>query len=223
MLENEIVRNALGIVASYAYIAVIILLAKLFERFGKEASRKFVHIMLANWWFIAMFFFTNAFTASFVPLTFVVINYLSYKKDIIKVMERDDNEKEGLGTVYYAISLFVLTIFSWGIMNKPGLGLCGVLVMGYGDGLAGIIGRAIKSPGFRIGDTKKTVAGSLTMLIVSFAIFGAFLFFLSGTPFWYVKAAVLAILATIIEAVSIKGTDNLTVPILMTLLIAMMA
>ena len=49
-------------------------------------------------------------------ITFVVINYLSYKKNIIKVMERD--EQDGLGTVYYAVALLILAIVSFGILKQ---------------------------------------------------------------------------------------------------------
>ena len=98
----------IGIIVSYLYIGMIIVIAKKFEKRGKEASRKFIHIMLGNWWFIAMCFFTNVWSAIFVPITFVIINYISYKRDLIKVMERD--EQDGLGTVYYAIALLVLVI-----------------------------------------------------------------------------------------------------------------
>ena len=90
-----------------------------------------------------MYYFTNVWFAAFVPLTFVIINYLSYKKGIIKVMERD--KQDGLGTVYYAISLLILTIISFGIFKKPSLGLIPTLVMAYGDGLAAVIGKLIKS------------------------------------------------------------------------------
>ena len=113
--------NWLGIVVSYLYIALVIIGAKIFEKKGREASRKFIHIMLGNWWFIAMYFFTNVWFAAFVPATFIIINYLSFKKNIIKVMERD--EQDGFGTVYYAVSLLILVIVSFGIYDMPSLGL----------------------------------------------------------------------------------------------------
>ena len=112
----------MGILVSYLYIALVIIGAKAFEKKGKESSRKFIHIMLGNWWFIAMYYFTNVWFAAFVPATFVIINYLSYKKDIIKVMEREEEKKDGYGTVYYALSLLILIILTF-IINKPELGL----------------------------------------------------------------------------------------------------
>lgn len=204
-------QNLLGIVLSYIFIAAIIILAKFFEKFGEETSRKFIHIMLANWYFIAMYFFTNWICACIVPLSFIIINYISYKKNLIQVMER--NKQDGLGTVYYAMSLFIISIFTFGILKKPELGLCPILILGYGDGFASIIGKKIKSFEYKIGSTTKTIAGSLTMLIISFILLAIYLCTI-GTSLWIIKALILSIVITIVEAISIKGTDNLTVPIL---------
>lgn len=214
-------KNVLGIVFSYVFVAVIIVAAKFFEKAGKEASRKFIHIMLCNWWFLAMYFFDNVIYASIVPLTFVVINYISYKKNLISVMERDEQDKDGLGTVYYALSLFILSIFTFGIIKRPEIGLCSILIMGYGDGLAAIIGRSVKSIPYKIGKTKKTLAGSCTMLFISFVIVAIFLASVNA-DLWMLKAVLLAISVTILEAVSIKGTDNITVPVFACLLLTTM-
>ena len=204
--------NLWGIIVSYVYIVLVIVGAKLFERLGKEASRKFIHIMLGNWWIIAMIFFDNVIWAAFVPATFVIINYISYKKNIIAVMERDDNNEEGLGTVYYALSLLILSIITFGVINKPELGLIPVLVMAYADGLAAIFGKKIKSKKINIGKTQKSVAGSLTMFIVSFVLIAGFLAHI-GIVMWPLYAIIMSLFITIIELISVKGLDNITVPI----------
>ena len=50
--------NILGMILSIIYIGAVIggsgLVAK---KYSNEASRKFIHILLGNWWLIAMFFF----------------------------------------------------------------------------------------------------------------------------------------------------------------------
>lgn len=204
-------NNLLGIVASYVAIAIVILSAKFFEKAGEETSRKYIHIMLSNWWFMAMYFFDNVICAAIVPASFVIINYLSYKKDLIKVMERQ--KEDGLGTVYYAISLFLISIITFGITKRPEIGLASILIMGYGDGLAAVIGKSIKSYEYSVKGTKKSVAGSITMLFITGIILSAF-FVSAGASYWLLKAIVLSIVLTIVEAVSVKGTDNLTVPIL---------
>lgn len=208
--------NWLGILISYIYISLVIVGAKIFEKKGKEVSRKFIHIMLGNWWFIAMFFFTNVWFAIFVPATFVIINYLSYKKNIIKIMERD--AQDGLGTVYYAVTLLILVIVSFGIFKNPLLGLIPNLVMAYGDGFAAIVGKTAKSKRYKLGDSKKSFAGSLTMFIISLMLIGGYLMFVNSNIFWNnahwpLISIMIAFVVTAIEAVSSKGTDNLTVPL----------
>ena len=209
-------NNFIGILVSYVYIALVIIGAKIFKKKGKEASRKFIHIMLGNWWFIAMYYFTNVWFAAFVPATFVVINYISYKKDLIKVMERD--VQDGLGTVYYAISLLILVIVSFGMYKEPSLGLIPNLVMAYGDGLAGLLGRMIKSKRYKLSDTKKSVAGSITMFVISTLLIGGYLLYWHkeifwSTPHWPLVAVLIGFAITAIEAISEKGTDNITVPL----------
>lgn len=103
----------------------------------KKASRKYIHITLSFWWVIALAFFDNIWFAIIPPITFVILNYISVKKDLIKVMEREEEKKDGQGTVYYALSLLILIILTF-IINKPELGLVGVFTMGFGDGFVAI-------------------------------------------------------------------------------------
>ena len=77
-------RNIFGLVVSFLFIGIVIVSAKLFEKAGKEASRKYIHIVLSNWWIIAMVFFDSPYWAMIGPIVFVFINYASYKFNIIK-------------------------------------------------------------------------------------------------------------------------------------------
>ena len=152
----------------------------------------------------------------FSKLTDSEFNYISYKKDIIKVMERD--QQDGLGTVYYATSLLILVIVSFGIYRMPSLGLIPNLVMAYGDGLAALFGKAIKSKKYKLGDSKKSTAGSITMFVISTILIGGYLAFWHqvefwATPHWPLVSALIGFAITAIEAISVKGTDNITVPL----------
>ena len=217
-------KNALGLFISVVFIGTVILTAKLFEKIGKEASRKFIHIMLSNWWIIAMIFFDNMWWASVLPAAFVVINYISLKKDVIKVMERtdEDENKDSFGTVYYAISLLILSLITFSpIVNNPLIGLCGILVMGYGDGLAAVIGKAVKSKQFKIGSSTKSIVGCLTMFLITLVVMAAYFGYMR-TDYWILKSIVVAGLMTMVECVSVKGTDNITVPLVTSLLAFLM-
>lgn len=216
-------NNIFGLIVSTVFIGIILLSARLFEKAGKEASRKFIHIMLSNWWIIAMVFFDSPWIAAILPAAFVVINYASYKMDIIKVMERNDGEenKESLGTVYYAISLLVLALVTFGPVQNPLIGLCGIAVMGYGDGLAAVIGQSVKSKEYKIGNSTKTLAGSATMFLVTLLIIAGFMQY-SSAEYVAIKSILIAGIMTVVEAVSIKGTDNITVPLLTSLMTFLM-
>ena len=211
-------RNLFGLIISFVFIGIVLISSKLFEKSGKEASRKYIHIVLSNWWIIAMVFFTTPVWAMIGPIVFVFVNFASYKFNLIKSMEREETEKESLGTVYYALTLLILSILMFGpLVNYKGIwgpiiGLAGVAVMGYGDALAAIVGKSVKSPSYKILTTTKTLAGSAAMFATTFIIISGFLAY-CGIANWFFKALLISVVDTILEAVSIKGTDNLTVPL----------
>ena len=210
-------NNVLGIIISFVYIAVLMFAAKYFEKFDKEASRKFIHILLANWWLIIMAFCDNIIPALIPPIAFVIINFISYKSNVIKVMERNEEDKDGLGTVYYAISLIPLVILSFGLTDNRLIGLIGLFIMAYGDGFASLVGKSVESKSYTIFGTKKTIAGSLAMFVTAFIIsLAVFAYVNSGL--YILKALIIAIVATILEAISAKGTDNITVPVIVSVI-----
>lgn len=207
-------KNLIGIVVISVYIALVLIASKFLEKKGEEASRKFVHIMLSNIWFLYLIFIDSLAWAWILPALFVIINSLSYKFKIFKSIEREEND--GFGTVYYAISILLISIFTYKSGN-PLIGLPGILVMGYGDGFAAIIGKKVKSKQYKIGKSTKSVAGSITMLVVSLVIC-MIIFGILNIDYFWIKAIGVAVFATVLEAVSVKGLDNITVPIVVTIL-----
>ncbi|KAF5089410.1 Phytol kinase [anaerobic digester metagenome] len=209
-MEN-IWNSILGIVVSFIYVFGVIFLAKFLERFGKEASRKAVHILVCNWWLLAMVFFDSPLWAAVVPACFVILNYLSYRFQIFSSMERGAG-KGDLGTVYYAISLLLLALITFGPLNNPVVGGVGILIMGYGDGLAAVVGTRWPKWPYQILGSEKTLSGSLTMLGASFLV-TTLLLAATGQPQVLIPAITLALLATVLEAATPLGLDNLTVPL----------
>ena len=118
---------------SFSFIFIVIGIAAFIK--DKELSRKFIHILVGNWVFLLPLF-DSYLHALIVPFLFVIINTLSYRFNIIKAMEREDDSK---GTIYYSVSLFILVFLSY-LFNQPMLTYIGVLTMAYGDGLAAILG-----------------------------------------------------------------------------------
>ncbi len=206
------------ILSSYGLIALIIILSTLLNKkgvMGSEGSRKFIHIGVANWYFLALIFIEdpNDFWWLIIPpISFVVLNYISYKKQLISSMERDG--KGNMGTVYYPIALLVVLILSFRVFNNSYLGLMGVMIMGYGDGLAAVIGSKYGKKDIGNG---KTLLGVLTMFVVSLITATTIVMILDGIAYLWI-GLIIALIATLIEYITPKGLDNLSVPIVSTLL-----
>lgn len=201
--------NVLGLILSFVLIFIIIGIATVFQKngvLGDEGARKFIHIGVSNWWILAMLFFDNIIWASIAPVVFILLNYVSFKMNLIKAMERSG--KGTLGTVYFPISLLILVIVTF-LIEQPFIGAIGILILGYGDGLAAVIGKKYGKHKLMFG---KSVEGTITMfvtsLIVSFSLLVIF------TPRYVWLAVLIALFATVVEVVTPKGLDNLSVPLL---------
>jgi phytol kinase len=205
-------RDVLGLILSFGYVFLIIGLSKPLEKVGKETSRKFVHVMVSNWWIIAMIFFDSPRYAVIAPAVFVVLNALSYRFNLFSSMERREGRGD-LGTVYYAITLVVLSLLTFRNGMAPYIGGIGILIMGWGDGFAAIVGK-------RYGTRKVTIFGAIRSLQGSIAMFGVsfvvcFVILSIYDPTQALLASVtIAAGATLAEALTPLGFDNLTVPLL---------
>ncbi len=200
------------LLSSYAFIGLMIGLSTMLSNkniIGDEGSRKLIHIGVSNWYFIALIFMRDPKDIWFTiipPLSFIILNYISYRTNLIKSMERSG--KGNLGTVYYPISLFVLVLATFLMIENPYIGLLGVMIMGYGDGLAAVIGKKYGKKDIGNG---KSLIGVVTMFVVSFIVASLIIGFTEGIGFIWI-AIVIALVASLIEYLTPKGLDNLSVP-----------
>lgn len=212
-------NNILGLVLSFIFVFVVIGLSTLLQKLNvlkEEGARKFIHIGVSNWWFFVIFMFDNIWWAIIAPIVFIVLNYLSYRYNLIKSMER--NGDGNLGTVYFPISLLILTILAFTFLN-PYISGIGILVLGYGDGLAAVIGKMIPSKKL-FGN--KSLSGTLTMFIASFIVIVLYTLLATNinliVDFLMIKILVISLAAAVIELFTPNGLDNLSIPILVSLL-----
>ncbi|HHY36901.1 MAG TPA: phosphatidate cytidylyltransferase [Firmicutes bacterium] len=207
--------NVLGLLASYGFVFGILLLGEGIRkvwRLSPEFTRKFVHIGVGNWYILALLFFTNKVFALIPPLTFIVLNYASYRWKIFKAMELP--ERGNLGTVYFPISLSILVWLTWD--TAPYLGGVGIMAMTWGDGFAAIVGQNWGRRVYSVFGNRKSIEGSLAMFFFSFLAIALFLNAFSPLPFAtaVLQAILLAGVAAGVEALSGAGLDNILVPLL---------
>ena len=133
----------------------------------EEISRKFIHIALSNIWIIYCLFIDLLWVACILPAAFIVINSLSYKFKIFKTMEREEND--GFGTVYYAISILLVTIFSY-LQKQSNDRNDRNAYYGIWRWVCCYFGKKVKSKEYKILGTTKSIAGSATMFVFSLVI-----------------------------------------------------
>ena len=202
-------KIVLGYIFTDSYLLLILLgttiLRKKFQ-YKEETTRKIIHIMVGFSWFIMVYFFKTSIHLIIPPLTFIFINYLSYKKGLIKSMERTKNKTKG--TIYYALSFTILATITY---LKPSFlpyyGLS-VLTMALGDGIAPFISFNFK---FKIGNTKKTFTGSTGIFAIAIIISILFnKYFL--LDFTFLNYILIGLSASILELIGGRY-DNLTLPL----------
>ena len=214
--------DALGILLSVLLIGACLSLSFVVVKFGRkrlgearsEVARKIVHIGVSNWFFI----YAHVFESDVWPIvglaSFAVINMVLNLSGGLSKLMAQDSTKRNWGLVQYPVSIILLIL-----IKKAGFGDivafgCAVLGMGYGDGLASLVGRHVRSPKLWK-DSRKTVAGSVTMAVVTFAVV-----LLVKTGYGnadastvLLSAAACSVAATLVEAVTPLGLDNISVPL----------
>jgi phytol kinase len=212
-------KDCLGIVASYAFVCALIAVSTLLVRRGalKPAeARKVIHIGVSHWWLLAMFMIDDPWVASIGPFSFIFINALALRFRLLPVMDRDAGARNW-GTVYFPISILVLVNLCWRQVLPLWVGAIAVLVLGWGDGCAALVGGRVRGPGMRIWRARKTLEGSAAMLAASFAVILVLTLLFNPRFSGLLSAAGAAILVaaavTVVELVTPLGIDNLTIPL----------
>lgn len=198
----------MALLYSYLFVFAVIGMSALLRKLGflgDEGSRKLIHIGVGNWIILAYVLFDNVLIALIGPASFIVLNYLSYRYHWIDAMERHDDRSGSLGTVYYAISLFLVVLLDYLIEGTWAYSMLPILVMAYGDGMSAIVGMTFSSKPLL---NNKSVYGTITMFVVSLIVG-----FILLHSVWLI--VVVAIVATLVELLSPRGYDNLSVPLIL--------
>lgn len=119
--------------------------------------------------------------------------------------------RKTFGVFYYALSILLLVGIFWPL-GLPQFAVIGVLVMTWGDGMAALVGKRWGRHRYTVWGSGRSLEGSLAMAIASYGVTVAVLW-----PFgWWswVVALPVALVASILEASSPGGTDNLSVPLI---------
>ena len=205
---------SLQIAPAAVWVGLIIVIAWVVYRFTDseaEIIRKIVHIGMGNVILIAWWLDIPAYVGITASVFASLITLLSYKFPILPGI--NSVGRQSLGTFFYAVSIGVLMGIFW-YLHQPQYAVLGIMIMAWGDGLAALIGKRFGKHKYIVFGSQKSWEGSLTVTLSSYFICVTLLFIVQGN-IWqtWIISLIVALIATILEAFSFLGIDNLTVPI----------
>ncbi len=215
-LEPEWIRHqlfAIGAVAGWlTLVGSMALLVRQRWPNQPEWSRKVVHIGTGPVLLIAWGLEIDRRVALPAAGLITLLAALNHRIRVLPAIE--DVDRRSYGTIAYGATIVLLLLLWW--PAQPAAVAAGVLVMAYGDGLAGLIGPLWPSPRWQVLGQKRSLLGTTTMALASLValVLVRHLALASGATAPDLGAlATMALLATALEQVAWLGLDNLSVPL----------
>ena len=141
-------------------------------------------------------------------LAFVL--YLSFRYEVLDAVEDDG---PSLGPTLWPVACALL--LTWFPGERSFIAVTAVLGAGIGDALAGVAGRRLGTRRFRTYGSRRSMEGTFALFAAAGATMAPALV-VFGELGWHQAVAFSLIAATVaasVEAISLRGTDNLTVPL----------
>ena len=193
------------------YIVFIFLISKLFKNFypnNQELLRKIIHIGMGPLIPLAKLLDIEQSAAQCFAGGISILIVVNYIYKLFPIIE--DIDRKSFGTFFYCFSLLILISLFW--EEDPLALTTGFFIMTFGDGLAGLIGKNFKSKSWEIFNQKKSILGTTTMFFISLLVV-SILGNTNNIDFNYYYFGI-ALIATLLEQISIIGIDNFSVPII---------
>ncbi|AMK14664.1 diacylglycerol/polyprenol kinase family protein [Methanobrevibacter olleyae] len=215
MLWTDIIT----LIIVYLYVVIIFLLAEKVLKTKAEVSRKFVHIMIGNMIFAMPFFSDSSIAFWFITLPVTIALFFLTDYSPVTIHNSITESGHALGLFFYAgIWSILLLIFPILIdSNLLWIVAMAIVPLVYGDGFAALVGGKWGTLKYHIFGGEKTLIGSLAMFVVTavlsvfvWVIYSAVGYNIPELNVWYIL--IISAIATVAEAISYGGIDNLTVP-----------
>ena len=192
------------------YLFSIFLISIVFKKYNedsKEIVRKIIHIGIGPLIPIAQFLKINQNSALIFTGIVSLMVFINYTYKLFPTIE--DVERKSYGTLFYCLSLFILIYLFWD--KDPYALISGFLIMSFGDGLAGLIGKSFNSKSWYFFKQKKSLFGTMTMFLTSLIV--VCLIGYTQQNSLNLNYFAIAFFATLLEQFSVLGIDNFIVPI----------
>ncbi|NTW56427.1 MAG: phosphatidate cytidylyltransferase [Chlorobiaceae bacterium] len=213
-------HNALVALLTFFYVfSVPPLMDYLVTNHGlpRDISRKITHICAGSVIIFLPLFVDGHWSQYLNVAIFAVWTLLLVQKGLfaaeddqaVKTMTRTGDKRELLkGTLYFVIVAMICGTLYYKRLE----GVLAMAILGWGDGLAPVIGTRFGKMKYHI-LSDKSIEGSLAFFVGSVAAGLFFVKLILPESFDPLQIVVVSLIATIVEGVSPKEVDNLTIPL----------
>lgn len=210
LIKNDLLASVL----IFSILFIIFFIGKIiYKRFDVELSRKFVHIFSSLFALSFPFIISNHLTLLFLSIFFSIFIFIFkfYKNKDSLLKSVVDIDRKTIGEILFPMSIYLVFIFS----KEYYFYLISLLVLALSDALAAIIGKKYGKIKIPIEQDFKTLEGSLTFFIITFLAVKIPLILFSNFHLLNIIliSFIIAILITMLELISIYGTDNIFIPL----------
>lgn len=210
LIKNDLLASVL----IFSVLFIIFFIGKIiYKRFDVELSRKFVHIFSSLFALSFPFIISNHLTLLFLSIFFSIFIFIFkfYKNKDSLLKSVVDIDRKTIGEILFPMSIYLVFIFS----KEYYFYLISLLVLALSDALAAIIGKKYGKIKIPIEQDFKTLEGSLIFFIMTFLSIKIPLILFSNFHLLNIIliSFIIAILITMLELISIYGTDNIFIPL----------
>ncbi len=214
MIQNDLV----GVAIVYIYVAIMLIVTEKALHKYPSISRKVLHIMVGNVAFLLPIFQTREVMVFLAAGPFIIFTFLMSPHTPIKsIRGKTSAAGHSMGLVYYSITWTVLAYVFFDNMVVIAIG---ILAMSYGDGFASIIGSKFGKRKYNFFGDEKSYIGSFSMFVFTLiTMIVAVLFYeISLTFQHFMFLSLIALVGAVIEGITPRGFDNLSVPFVISFL-----
>lgn len=207
--------DLLGLSIAGGSALVVIALAELWRRWGNpaaETTRKFVHCGTGMLCLVYPWLFSSHWPVLVLAVGFLLLMWSTRQAGVLRSIHAVDRQTHG--GLYYPLAVWLVFAICLE-RGRPEFYVAAILVLAVCDAVAALVGRRYGSHRFQVEEGRRSLEGSAMFFLFAFTILHLTLSLLAGFP--PLKAALgafyVAAIVTVLESISLSGTDNLWIPL----------
>ena len=194
---------------------MIFIIAEIMHKkgFDIEVTRKFVHFAGAFTTLFFPFIFNSHWVVLALAVAFGLIMFITKKCNWLQSVHAVERKSEG--AIYHPMAVYFCFLYSE-FLHQPWFYIIAIMILAISDASAALVGKNYGSRSFIVEPgSKKSLEGSICFFLSAFLITHLILLLTTdiGRLESVLVAVLISVIVTIFEGVSLKGTDNLFVPI----------